>query len=102
MPTRSQLQANELLSPHLRSCMWSRVYIYKYMYVVFLGLFSGLLYYQCGNNQASIFIRIGFIFFMIAMQSLVTLFSSVLTCNQHTQPHMHTQVRVTLTHYVTL
>ena len=57
---------------------------------VFLALFVGLLYLVTDRssapkdnsnfNQASIFNRVGFIFFMVCMQALITLVNAVLTC----------------------
>ena len=52
--------------------------------VVFLTLFIGSLFYQAGHDQRSLYARIAFIFFLVCMQSLVTLVFAVLTC---TWPH---------------
>ena len=50
---------------------------------VLLTLFIGLLFLQCGNDQRSIYARIAFVFFLVAIQALVTVVYSVLTC-KHT------------------
>lgn len=74
---------------HVRSLpqLWARLWTN-----VFLGLFVGLLYLHtdrssppalnAGFNQTSIFNRVGFIFFVVGMQALITLVTAVLTCNK--------------------
>ena len=47
---------------------------------VFLTLFIGALFFQAGHDQRSLYARIAFIFFLVCMQSLVTLVFAVLTC----------------------
>ena len=49
-------------------------------YEVFLTLFIGSLFFQAGHDQRSLYARIAFIFFLVCMQSLVTLVFAVLTC----------------------
>lgn len=46
---------------------------------VFLSIFVGILFYQTGNSQASIFARVGFLFFMSSIQAFITVVSAVLT-----------------------
>ena len=48
-----------------------------------LSLFIGLLFINTSNNQSSIYSRVGFIFFIICMQALVTIVNSVLTCKYY-------------------
>lgn len=79
---------------HLRSLPQLRARLFTN---VFLGLFVGLLYLHTdrssppalntGFNQTSIFNRVGFIFFVVGMQALITLVTSVLTCRTHTRAH---------------
>ena len=80
---------------HLRSLAYLRARLFTN---VFLGLFVGLLYLHtdrssppasnAGFNQTSIFNRVGFIFFVVGMQALITLVTAVLTCHTH-KAHTH-------------
>jgi hypothetical protein len=44
-----------------------------------LSLFVGVLFYQTGHTQQSVYARVGFLFFMTSIQAFVTVMAAVLT-----------------------
>jgi len=46
---------------------------------VFLSVFVGLLFFQTGNKQQSVYARVGFLFFMTSIQAFITIVAAVLT-----------------------
>ncbi len=50
-----------------------------------LSFFVGLLYYQCGIGQNSIYGRLAFVFFILSMSSLMIIVNSVMAINEERQ-----------------
>jgi ABC-type multidrug transport system ATPase subunit/ABC-type multidrug transport system permease subunit len=46
---------------------------------VFLSIFVGMLFFQTGSTQQSVYARVGFLFFMTSIQAFMTVVAAVLT-----------------------